>query len=60
MEKEFKVKVVATITMNCKENDWRKDGGFGEFDEFEAVQFAKGTLIEKLRNDPNRGYVMVE
>ena len=60
MEKVYKVKVVATITMTCNEIDWREDGGIGEFDEFAAVQFAKGTLIEKLRNDPNRGYVTIE
>lgn len=40
--------------MNCKESDWQKEGGIGEFDEFQAIQFAKGTLIEKLTNDPNR------
>lgn len=55
MEKVYKVKVVATIQMVCNEIDWREDGGIGEFNEFTAIQYAKGCLIEKLVNDPNRG-----
>lgn len=58
--KEYRVQVVATKTMVVSEVDWLDDGGVGEFDEFQAAQFAKGQLIEDLVNNPNRGSVKVE
>lgn len=57
--KEYRVQVVATKTMVVSEADWSEEGGIGVFDEFQATQFAKATLIEELRNNPNRGSVKV-
>ncbi len=57
--KEYRVQVVATKTMVVSEIDWLEEGGAGEFDEFQAAQFAKGQLIEDIRNNPNRGSVKV-
>lgn len=38
------------------EDDFREDDVLGqEFDEGAAINYAKGTLIEEIRNNPNRG-----
>ena len=58
--KEYRVQVVATKTMVVTEEMVRDEGFEGEFDEFQAAQFAKGQLIEDLMNNPNRGSVKVE
>ena len=60
--KEYRVRVVATKTMVVTEEMWREDAPVEarvEFDEFGAAQFAKGQLIEDIRNNPNRGSVKV-
>ena len=55
--KKFKVKVTVSKTMVVTEEDWRDEGGIGPFDESAAVNYCKGTLIEEITNDPNRGSV---
>lgn len=60
MAKRYKVTIVATKTMVVNEIDWREDGGFGEFNEAEAIAKAKSRLCDDLSNNPNRGYVKVE
>ena len=57
--KEYRVQVVATKTMVVSEADWSEEGGIGVFDEFQAAQFAKATLVEELRNNQNRGSIKV-
>lgn len=57
--KEYRVQVVATKTMVVSEADWNEEVGIGVFDEFQAAQFAKATLVEELINNPNRGSVKV-
>lgn len=53
----IKVQVVVTKTMWVYEDEFKAESyGTGqEFNEFNAINFTKGTLIEELRNDPNRG-----
>ena len=58
--KKYRVEVVATKKVVITEEMWVDEDGIGELDEFQAAQFAKGMLIEELRNDPNRGSVKVE
>lgn len=61
--KEYRVQVVATKTMVVTEEMWREDAPVEtriDFDEFQAARFAKGQLVEDLRNNPNRGSVKVE
>ena len=53
--KVYKIRVVVTKTVLFTEDEWRQDGGFGELDDFLAIQYAKGCLVEDLANDPNRG-----
>ena len=54
--KSYKVSIVATKTMWVTEEDFREDDVLGqEFDESTAVNYAKATLIEEIRNNPNRG-----
>ena len=53
----IKVQVIVTKTMWVLENEFKAESyGTGqEFNEFNAINFTKGTLIEELYNDPNRG-----
>lgn len=54
--KSYKVSIVVTKTMWVTEDDFREDDVFGqEFDESAAINYAKGTLIEEIRNNPNCG-----
>ena len=54
--KSYKVSIVVTKTMWVTEDDFREDDVLGqEFDESAAINDAKGTLIEEIRNNPNRG-----
>ena len=57
--KAYRVRVVATKTMVVTEEMMRDEGWEGEINEFWAGRQAVGTLIEELRNDPNRGSVKV-
>lgn len=57
--KAYKISVVATKTMLVTEDEYKNEGGIGEFDEFAASQYVKGCLIEDLTNDPNRGSVKI-
>ena len=56
--KAYKIFVQVTKTVTFTEEDLKK-GGFGEITDFMAIQFAKGCLIEDLRNNPNRGYAKI-
>ena len=54
--KSYKVSIVVTKTMWVTEDDFREDDVlWQEFDETAAINYAKGTLIEEIRNNPNRG-----
>ena len=54
--KSYKVSIVVTKTMWATEDDFREDDVLGqEFDESAAINYDKGTLIEEIRNNPNRG-----
>lgn len=62
MSKMYKVRIVATKTMWVSQEDLDADTSAGmiaaphiEIDENSAIQYAKGTLIEEMRNNPNRG-----
>lgn len=63
MSKAYKVRIVVTKTMWVTQDDIEEDCNEGswlsadapELDEELAISFAKGTLIEELRNNPNRG-----
>lgn len=62
MSKIYKVRIVATKTMWVTQEDIDEDVSDGmfraspmELDERVAINYAKGTLIEELRNNPNRG-----
>ena len=57
--KSFRIKAKVTNTATVTEEEWRKEGGIGEFNEFTASQYVKGMLIEELSNDPNRGTVQL-
>ena len=57
--KSFRIKVTVTKTATITEEEWRKEGGIGEFNEFAASKYVKGMLIEELSNDPNRGAVQL-
>lgn len=57
--KAYKIFVQVTKTVTFTEEDWKEEGGIGELTDFNAVQFAKGYLIEDLRNNPNRGYAKI-
>ena len=57
----FKVKIVATKSVTITEKMWVDEGmSAKDFNEFQAAQFAKGIMIEELRNNPNRGSVHIE
>lgn len=58
--KAYRIQVVATKTMVVTEEMLRDEGWEGEFNEFWAGRHAVGTLIEELRNNPNRGSIKVE
>lgn len=60
--KSYKVQVVVTKTMWVTQDDIDEDASDGmfrapsiELDEQVAIDYAKGTLIEEMRNNPNRG-----
>lgn len=60
--KSYKVQVVVTKTMWVTQDDIDEDMSDGmfsaspmELDEQVAINYAKGTLIEEMRNNPNRG-----
>lgn len=54
--KSYKVSIVVTKTMWVTEEDFREDDILGQvFNEETAIDYAKGVLIEELRNNPNRG-----
>ena len=63
MSKAYKVRIVVTKTMWVTQEDIDDDclnnGMFAinppKIDEDAAIQYAKGTLIEEMRNNPNRG-----
>lgn len=64
MSKMYKVRIVATKTMwvsqedidaDCNDSGWIPADS-QELNEEVAISFAKGTLIEELRNNPNRGF----
>ena len=55
--KKYKVKVTVSKTMVVTEKDWQDGEGIGPFDESAAVDYCKGTLIEEIINNPNRGTV---
>ena len=59
--KAFKVKIVVSKSVTITEEMWVDEGMLAkDFNEFQAAQFAKGIMIEELRNNPNRGSVYVE
>ena len=42
-------------------DEFDEDNSIGmEFNEFNAVMYAKGCLVERLRNNPNTGSVKIE
>lgn len=53
----IKVQVIVKKTMWVLEDEFKAENyGTGlEFNERNAINFTKGTLIEELYNDPNRG-----
>ena len=60
--KSYKVQVTVTKTMWVTQDDIEEDCRSGLFqvnvpdlDEEVAINFCKGTLIEELQNNPNRG-----
>ncbi len=62
MSRIFKVRIVATKTMWVTQDDINEDAAGGmiaapsrELDEQVAIDYTKGTLIEEMRNNPNRG-----
>ncbi|MBO5058004.1 MAG: hypothetical protein J6C05_08895 [Prevotella sp.] len=63
MSKAYKVRIVVTKTMWVTQDDIDADINDGswlssdvpELDENVAINFVKGTLIEEMRNNPNRG-----
>ena len=62
MSKMYKVRIVATKTMWVTQDNIDEDAADGmiaahsrEIDEQVAIDYAKGTLIEEMRNNPNRG-----
>lgn len=59
--KGYRIKVVAQITVDVTEDEFNEDNDIGmEFNRFNAVMYAKGCLIERLRNNPNAGSVKIE
>ena len=62
MSKMYKVRIVVTKTMWVRQENIDEDVSDGMFsappidlDERVAIYYAKATLIEELRNNPNRG-----
>ena len=60
--KSYKVQVIVTKTMWVTQEDIEEDCNSGifqvstpELDEGVAINYCKGTLIEELQNNPNRG-----
>lgn len=62
MSKAFKVRIVITKTMWVTQDDIDEDmqdgifvAPYQELNESLAISYAKGTLIEEMRNNPDRG-----
>lgn len=56
MSKAYKVQIIVKKTMTVTEDEFNRDNSIGiEFNERNAIMYAKGVLIEELRNNPNRG-----
>ncbi len=60
--KAYKVKFTATKTMWITQDDINRD--IGDVNHVTltkelAVAYCKGTLVEEIRNDPNRGTVRI-
>lgn len=62
MSKMYKVRIVVTKTMWVTQEDIDEDTSSGmlcapgrKIDEHTAIEYAKGILIEEMRNNPNRG-----
>ena len=53
----IKVQVVVTKTMWVYEDEFYEDAGSValDFNEHNAVMFAKGQMIQEMKNNPNRG-----
>ncbi len=47
--KSFRIKITCSETTTVTEEEWRKEGGIGEFNEFAASQYAEDKLIKELR-----------
>ena len=60
MMEAYKVKVRITATILGTKQEWYEEGGSGPFTPFQAEQFAKGEICERLRNDPNYGSCTAE
>ena len=59
--KGYRIKVVAQITLEVTKDEFDEENSIGmEFNEFNAVMYTKGCLVERLRNNPNTGSVKVE
>ncbi len=62
MNRAYKVRVIVTKTMWVTQDDIEADAqngwlpmGSRQLDEELAINYCNGTLIEELRNNPNRG-----
>ena len=54
--KGYRIKVVAQITINVTKEEFDEDDSVGiGFNKFNAVMYAKGCLVERIRNNPNVG-----
>ena len=59
--KGYRIKVVAQITLNVTKDEFDEDNSIGlEFNKFNAVMYATGCLVERLRNNPHAGIVKIE
>lgn len=67
MSKAYKVRIVVTktmwVTQESIDDDCLNNGMFAinppKIDEDAAIQYAKGTLIEEIKNNPNRGFAEI-
>ena len=55
-KRAIKVQVVVTKTMWVYEDDFYEDAGdiSLDFNEHNAIMFAKGQMIQEMQNNPNR------
>ncbi len=58
--KGYRIKVVAQITLNVTEKDFIEDKCHLKFNKDTAVMYAKGALVERMRDIPYYGHVKVE